>query len=242
MNRRYLPLLMAAALALPQAAAAQDHRAAQPRMIVVGEGEASIAPDMAILTLAVMREAETARQALDDNNAAMAAVIAAMREAGIEARDLQTAGLRISPRYVYPQNGDGEQQPRIVAHQVSNTLTVRVRDISKAGELIDRSVTLGVNQGGDIVFTSDDPSAALTQARIRAVEDAMARARTLSEAAGVELGPIIELSEQTYAHQPMPQNARVMRMEAASADAVPVEAGENTYRVQVNVTFGLKQE
>lgn len=241
MNRRYLPLLMAATFALPQAAAAQDHPAPRPRMIVIGEGEASVAPDMAILTLTVMREAETARQALDDNNAAMGAVIAAMREAGVEDRDLQTAGLRISPRYVYPQNGDGEEQPRIVAYQVSNTLSARVRDIDKAGELIDRSVTLGVNQGGDIVFTSDDPSAVLTQARIRAVEDAMARARTLAEAAGVELGPVVELSEQSFAHRPVPQSARLARMDAATASAAPVEAGENTYRVQVNVTFELKQ-
>ena len=241
MNRIYLPLLLAAGLALPPAAMAQEHRPHHPRIVVAGEGEASVAPDMALISLSVMREAETARAALDENNAAMASVIAAMREAGIESRDLQTSGLNISPRYVYPQGGDGEQQPRIVAYQVSNTLSVRVRDLAKAGEILDSAVTLGVNQGGNISFTNDDPDAAITQARIRAVEDAMARARTLAEAAGVELGGIVELTEQTFSHQPMPQDGRAMRMEAAAADAVPIEAGENTYRVQVNVTFELRQ-
>ena len=239
MNRRYMPLLLAAAIALPSAALAQE-TPPTPRVIVTGQGEMAVAPDMAIVSLAVMREAETAREALDQNNAAMAAVIAAMKEAGIEDRDLQTAGLQINPRYVYPQNNDNEQQPRIVAYQVANTLTVRVRDIDAVGEIIDRSVTLGVNQGGNISFTNDDPAEATTEARKRAVADAMARAHTLAEAAGVQLGAVHELSEQAFMPSPMPIAARAYRMEAA-ADAVPVAAGENTYRVQVNVTFELKQ-
>ncbi|MEO4000397.1 SIMPL domain-containing protein [Mesorhizobium sp. CAU 1732] len=243
MKRRHVPLLIAAALALTYTAAvpafAQDQKQ-PPRVVVVGEGETAIAPDMAIVTLAVMRDAETARAALDQANEAMTAVIAAMKEAGIEARDLQTAGLQINPRYVYPQNGEGEQKPRIVGYEVSNTLTIRVRDISKVGEVIDESVTLGVNQGGSISFVNDDPSAAMTEARKRAVQDATSRARTLAEAAGVELGSIIELSEQAMTPPPMPMATKAFRMEA-QADAVPVEAGENTYRVQVNVTFELKQ-
>lgn len=230
-------LLLGAALAFPSIAAAQEQRPT-PRIMVTGQGEAAIAPDMAIVTLAVMREAETARQALDENNDAMGKVIAAMKEHGIEPRDLQTAGLQINPRYVYPKDNDGTQQPRIVAYQVSNTLTIRVRDIARVGEIIDQSVTLGVNQGGNISFVNDDPSAAMTQARIRAVEDAVSRATTLAEAAGVSLGTVLEMSEQSYAPPPMPMGAKAMRMEAAS-DAVPVEAGENTYRVQVNVTFEI---
>lgn len=242
MNRPHLPLLLAAALAFPSVAAAQQApRQPSPRIVVTGEGEASVAPDMAILTLAVMREAETAREALDDNNQATAAVIAALKEAGVEARDLQTAGLQINPRYVYPANGNAGEQPRIVGYQVSNTLTVRLRDIGKVGEIIDRSVTLGVNQGGGVAFTNDDSSAVVSEARKRAVQDAVARAGTLAEAAGVQLGPIIEISEQSFMPQPMPIGTRAYRLEAQAADAAPVEAGENSYRVQVNVTFEIGQ-
>src|SRR5690606_28872402 len=121
---------------LPHAAHAQEARQPVPRIVVVGEGEAAVAPDLAIVTLSVLRESDTARAALDEANKAAAEVIAAMKEAGIEARDLQTGGLQINPRYVYPQNG-GEEQPRIVAYQVTNTLTVRVRDIAKVGEIVD---------------------------------------------------------------------------------------------------------
>lgn len=241
MNRRYLPLI-AAAMVLPGAAQAQELRNPVPRIAVVGEGEASVAPDLAIVTLSVLREAATAREALDQSNKATADVIAAMKEAGIEARDLQTSGLQINPRYVYPQGGSGEEQPRIVAYQATNALTARVRDIAKVGEVIDRAVTLGVNQGGSITFTNDDPSAARTEARRRAVEDAVARAKTLAEAAGVGLGPIIEITEQSFMQPPVPivASGRAYRMEAA-ADAVPVEAGENIYRIQINATFELKQ-
>lgn len=243
MNRRYLPALaVAAALALPTIATAQQASNPAPRIIVAGEGEAAVAPDLAIITLSVLREAETAREALDENNQAMAAVIAAMKEAGIESRDLQTSGLQINPRYVYPKNDDGEDQPRIVAYQVTNTLTVRVRDIARVGEILDRSVSLGVNQGGGVAFSNDDPSAARTEARRRAVEDAIARARTLADAAGVGLGPIIELSEQSFAPPPMLMAAnRAYRM-AEQSDAVPVEAGESVYRIQVNAIFELKQQ
>ncbi len=211
-----------------------------PQIIVTGEGEAAVAPDMAILTLSVLRDGETARIALDANNEAMGSVIAAMKEGGIEARDLQTGGLSINPRYVYPDKNNDEKAPRIVGYDVTNTLTVRIRDMEKVGDLIDKSVTLGVNQGGGIVFTNNDPSKTLTEARKRAVADARAKAETLAEAAGVKLGKVTEISEQSFRPQPMPVSGRMMRIEA-SADSVPVEAGENSYKVQVNVTFELDQ-
>lgn len=231
------------ALALPFAAHAQEDRPF-PKIVVTGMGEAFVAPDMAIVNLAVLREAETARAALDQNNEAMSDVIAAMKAAGIADRDLQTAGLSINPRYVYPENNDGTEQPRIVAYQVTNNLTIRIRDIAKVGEILDQSVTLGVNQGGSISFVNDDPSAATAEARRKAVEDARGRAETLAEAAGVTLGEVIEISERS-APPPMPFQERAMLRMAPASDAaasVPVEAGENSYVVHVDLTFAIGDE
>ncbi|MDQ2632589.1 MAG: SIMPL domain-containing protein [Pseudomonadota bacterium] len=240
MNRRMMALGLAAAIALPAAtAAAQTSMQApiQPRIVVTGEGEAAVAPDMALLTLSVMREAKTAREALDANNAAMVEVIDAIKMFGIADRDLQTAGLQIMPRYDYTNKPDGTQQADLVAYQVTNTLSVRVRDLVKTGEILDKAVSLGVNQGGNIVFTNDDPSATITEARKQAVAEATAKAKTLAEAAGVELGRILEISDQSFGMQPMPIQAK--SFERAMA-AVPIEAGENSYRVQVSMTFELK--
>lgn len=237
MTMKYPALALAAALALPTVAGAAEP-SQPPRVSVVGEGQASVAPDMALLSLSVMREAATAREALNANNDAMAAVISAMKSAGIEERDLQTAGVQIMPRYDYTNRPDGTQEAKLAAYQVTNTLSVRVRDIAKTGEILDKSVSLGVNQGGGITFTNDNPSAVITEARKKAVADAIAKARTLTEAAGVELGRILEISEGSYASPPMPYMVKTMRAEDAAS--VPVQAGESSYKVQVNVTFELK--
>jgi uncharacterized protein YggE len=235
-NRRLFAALLAASIALPVAAGAAEP--VQPRIMVVGEGEMSVAPDMALLSLAVMREAPTAREALEANNSAIAAVIAAMKAAGIAERDLQTSNLQINPRYDYVTRPDGTQEGKLAAYQVTNTLAVRVRDIAKTGELLDRAVTLGVNQGGNITFTNDDPSATITEARKKAVVDAMAKAKTLAEAAGVGLGRIVEMSEMSYT--PLPVSIEAKAFDATAPRAVPIATGENAYKVQVNVTFELK--
>lgn len=237
MNRLLVPLLFPAAIALAVPAAFAQSAPLPPRIVVAGEGEATIAPDMALLTLGVMREAATAGEALDAANAAMAAVIADMKTAGVADRDLQTAGLQVSPRYTFTNRPDGSQEAQLVGYQVANTLSVRVRDIARAGEFIDRAVKLGVNQNTSIAFTNDDPGEVVTEARKRAVADATARARTLAEAAGVSLGRVMEIVEQSGVAAPLPITERAY---ARAADAVPVEAGENAYRVQVTVTFELR--
>ncbi|TIP32217.1 MAG: DUF541 domain-containing protein, partial [Mesorhizobium sp.] len=95
----------------------------------------------------------------------------------------------------------------LVAYQVTNTLSVRVRDVDKTGEILDKAVSLGVNQGGGIAFTNDDPKATITEARKKAVADAMAKAKTLAEAAGVSLGKVLEITDQNIAPVPMPMAA-----------------------------------
>lgn len=240
MIRALVPLTLMALAASPAFAQTVTPTAERPRIAVTGEGEATIRPDMAMVSLAVMREAATAREALDDNNAAMAAVIAAMKAEGIAETDLQTSAFNIQPRYVYPENNSNGEQPKIVGYQVTNSLGVRVRDLTKLGELLDKAVTLGVNQGGEINFTNDDPSATRTEARKKAVQDAMARAKTLAEAASVTLGPVIEITETSFTQPPMPMMAKSFAARDAAA-AVPVEAGEQSYKVQVNVTFAIAQ-
>ncbi|MGD9770092.1 MAG: SIMPL domain-containing protein [Pseudolabrys sp.] len=233
MNRRIFALAFAAMVAFPVIAAADNP---PPRIVVLGEGEATVTPDMALLSLAVMREAMSAREALTANNEAMTAVVAAMKALGIEARDLQTSGIQIAPRYDYVNKPDGTQEAKLAAYQVTNTISIRVRDIARTGEVIDQAVTLGVNQGGGISFVNEDPSATITEARKRAVADAIAKAKTLTEAAGVQIGRILEISEQSNAPAPAPFAFKALPEDAS----VPVEAGENSYRIQVSVTFELR--
>lgn len=235
-------LSLAAATALPLTAQAQDAAAAKPReatIIVTGEGSAEVAPDMAVVDLGVVKDAKTAREALDANNKAMGEILAALKEAGIEERDVQTSGFMINPQYQYPQSSTGENPPPVlIGFQVTNTVTLRVRDLSKLGEIVDKTVTLGANQGSGIRFVNDKPEATVSAARKKAVENAVAKAKELTEAAGVGLGRVIEISETSYRAEAMPI-ARTMAKDFAAAGAVPVAAGENSYSVTVNVTFAL---
>jgi len=236
-------LLTIAPVSGPQSIAAFAEEMPVARINVTGEGHVDVAPDMAILQLGVLEEAKTARDALSANNRAMDEVINAMKNAGIEGRDLQTSNISIQPRYVHhqPKNGEEQKPPRIVGYAVSNSLTVRIRDLAKVGELLDMSVTLGVNSGGSIRFANDDPSAAISKARAQAMKDAMDRATTLVQAAGVSLGQILEINESVV--NPMPTTLARGRMmaEAAMVDAVPIEGGENTYTVTVSASWKIDQ-
>ncbi len=244
MRNRHRNLIAALlVLATPVLAGAQEPAAPAPRTLVVtGTGEATMKPDLAIASFTVLRSAETARAALDQASAAMSEVTAGMRELGAEDRDLQTSGFSIVPQYRYDnQRPDGVQTPpAIVGYEVRNTLTVRVRDIARLGEILDRAVTLGVNQGGDISFAVAEPRQARDAARKKAVADAAATAELLAEAAGVTLGPVREISEDLGVIPPMPLN-RSMKMMAAEAapSVVPVETGENTFTASVRMVYDI---
>ena len=237
-------LLAAALTGLAGAAGAnaqeQGQKPREATVTVTGEGHSAVAPDMAIVTLAVVKQAKSAHDALDQNSKAMGAVLATLKDAGIAEKDLQTSGFNIQPQYTYSNDNNGQQKPpELVGYQVTNSLTVRIRDLSKLGTIIDQAVTLGINQGGDIAFTNDKPDQALTDARKQAVADAMDKAKTLAEAAGVKLGRVIEMNENAIRPAPQPVFRAAMMKDAAPA--VPVQGGENTYDVNVSVTYALDQ-
>jgi len=240
-----LPVLLAAAVAIGLAAASPGHAADRPlaerpvpMIRVQGEGSVAVAPDMAIIDIGVLREGATAREALTASNEAMAAVIAAMKEEGIEARDLQTSGFFVQPRYTQPAPDRSSEAPRIDGYSATNSLTVRIRDLARLGAVLDRAVTLGVNTGGNITFTNAEPDQHVAKAREAAVRDAAARARQLAEAAGVKLGNLVEINDMGSGPRPM-MMARAKSFDAA--EAVPVESGENTYTVNIQAAWEVAE-
>lgn len=198
---------------------------------------------MAVVSVGVLREAETAREALNLNNQAMGAVLAAMKDTGIEERDLQTSGFSIQPRYFYPKRkSNGEQPaPKITGYVVNNNLTIRIRVLEETGLILDRVVTLGVNTGGNIQFTNSDTDSLLKKARADAVRNALEKAQTLTSAAGVGLGKISSINESSRA--PRPIGVAQARSLAVQEDAgnVPIASGENEYRVTVQISWEIDQ-
>ncbi|WP_113339130.1 SIMPL domain-containing protein [Rhizobium cremeum] len=236
-----LAALISTALIAPLPALSAEAERREATIMVSGEGEAALAPDMAMLTLSVVRQAKTAEEAMKANNEAMAKVLADLKEKGVAERDLQTSDFSVQPQYRQEKPADGNYEaPEIDSYLVTNTLTVKVRDLSQLGGLIDASVKLGVNQGGNITFGNDDPKEAVTEARKQAVAEAIEKAKTLTEAAGVRLGRVVDISENFARPVPQPMYRMAMAKEMA-ADAVPVASGENRYTVTVNITYAIEQ-
>lgn len=207
--------------------------------VLSGEGTASAAPDLAVINSGVVSEAATAREALDANSAAMAKLVETIKAAGVEDKDIATSGFSVQPRYIYSQRKDGTQEPpRITGYEVRNTVTVKVRDLSKLGGVLDKAVTEGSNQIDSLSFDIADKKKLYEEARKEAFADARAKAELYAEAAGVKLGRLRELSEQQSPGFPPPRPMMRMEMKAAQAD-VPIERGEQEIAVNVIATWEI---
>lgn len=227
-------VLLAVVFALASPAVAQED--GPGRITVSGEGMVAAAPDMALISLGVTAQARTAREALSDNNARMAAVLDQLRGAGIEDRDLQTSGLSLQPQWDGGKSGLG-QRARIVAYVVTNQVTARVRDLSKLGTILDLAVSDGANTFHNLVFSVAEDAALKDEARRAAVADARARAELFAESLGVSLGPILSFDEVDQGRGPV----MMARMESMAADAVPVAGGEVGITARVNIVYAIEQ-
>ncbi|HUJ46424.1 MAG TPA: SIMPL domain-containing protein [Rhizomicrobium sp.] len=208
-----------------------------PRLLTVsGEGEAKARPDQATLSAGVVTDGKTAADALGANSRAMNAVFATLKRLGIPDKSIQTSGINVTPQY---PDFNSKQPHRVIGYQVSNSVTVTVDNLDNLGPAIDALVSSGANSLGDISFSIRDPKPLMAAAREDAVKDAIAKADTLSRAAGVTLGPIVSISEGSYAAPPQPM--RIMAFTTAVDKApTPVAAGENTLSTTVSVTWEIR--
>jgi uncharacterized protein YggE len=218
----------------PSAAAASDAEE-RARITVFGEGRADGTPDMASVTLGVVTESAAAADAMAENSARLAAVLARLREKGIAERDLQTSGLSLEPQWIYPE--DEGASPRIAGYRVENAISVRVRDLDRLGAVLDLVVSDGANSFRALAFGVDDPAPLLDAARAAAVADARRKAEVIAQAAGMALGEVIEISEQGGYAVPRQD---MLRMPAPMAEAsVPIAAGEITFAATVTIVWAL---
>lgn len=240
-RQRLFPALMVAlAAAAPLHAQAQDQAPVRPTATISmeGRGDISVAPDMAVVTTRVVTTGKQAPEALTANTAAMAEVIAEIRSAGIESKHIQTSGFSIYPRYDHSETAQG-QTPLITGYEVSNGVTIQVRDLARLGAILEAVVTNGANSIGGISFEVSEPAEKLDQARKAAVADARRRAELYATAAGVSLGRVLAIIEGG-ASTPQPYAMRAEKLMMAAAP-VPIEAGENTLSASVSITWELTQ-
>ena len=225
-------LLIAALLGAP--ALAQIPTDFPAAISVTGEAQISVPPDLAAIDAGVASDAKTAREASEATNAAMAKVLAALKAANIEDKDVQTSRLSLQPQYATNRVSG---PPAVVGYRASNRVTVKLRDVSKVGTVIDVLVGAGANDVGNIAFSVSQASKLLDDARSQAIADARRKAEIYAKAAGVTLGSPLSISE-AGAPQPMFRAKMVAGMAAAPT---PIAQGEETLSISVAVTWAIKQ-
>jgi uncharacterized protein YggE len=198
------------------------------------DGEVKAPPDMATINLGVMTEGATAAAALAANSQQMNQVMAALKAAGIAAKDIQTSNLNLAPKYAYVQN----QPPRLTGYQVSNDVTVTVRVLARLGAAVDATVTAGANQVNGISFGLADSAAAENAARLEAVKALQAKADLYARATGYRIVRMVSLSEGG-GYTPRPPIPMMAMARSAAAAPPPVSPGELKVRIEVTGLYEL---
>ena len=206
---------------------------ASSTITVSGTGRVAVEPDVAELRLGVSIARPTVDTARADAAAAMTAILAAIRAAGVADRDIRTTLVSVQPRYDYR---DGKP-PVLTGYELSNVVEVTIRDLAGLGSVIDGSLTAGATSMDGLSFRVDEPADAERAARLAAMAQARSRADILAEAAGVAITGVSEVVEGGGGSPgyPQPKAARMVMSDSAT----PVQGGTTEVSVSVTVTYRI---
>lgn len=222
---------------------------------VSGQGEVFAVPDVAEFSFSVTEENMAVAKAQEAATKKMNAILDALKKAGVEEKDIKTVGYNINPRYEWVTKGqicpagsycppvqDGQRV--LQGYEVSQTISVKVRDTAKAGELLASVGTLGAQNASGLNFTFDDEDKVIADARKEAIDDARAKAKELARSLGVTLVRVVNFQEG-YGGSPMYyKGAEMMATDGRGgvvANAPPeIPAGENKVTSTVTITYEIR--
>ena len=207
---------------------------------VGGSGRVVVVPDLALLSMGVEARATTVAEARGNAAIAMTAIIDVLTGSGIEEKDIRTQFFNIQPEYTW---NDSERKQELTGYRVTNSITVKVRDLENVGTLIDQVSEAGgdLTRINNISFTAETPEQYAAQARQAAVEDAMAKAQQFADLTGVTLGKLMYIAE-TGGSIPVSRQAfdSGIAMEgAAFAPPTPISQGEMDITISVQAVFEI---
>ena len=226
--------------AVAQASESTDDYSPGQTITVVGQGSAQLEPDVAHVSIGVETSAETVGDAVEQNEAKMSSILAALKKVGIAEKDIQTMHYSVQlDRYPEPVlRAETESSEPAPQYRVSNMANVTVHDLDNVGDVLDAVIEAGANNIWGVNFGLEDPVAAQTEARSKAIDDAKARAEALAELSYVEMGPVMSLSEVVCGGiAPIP----MMAGERASSGAGPFRPGEVEVSYHVQVSYFIEQ-
>lgn len=207
---------------------------AQPRTLnVSGNGTVYLTPDIAYIYIGVHTEEPAIATAVSINNTQTQALVDALKNAGVATVDIQTSNFSVYKSY---DKLTGQQTG--TPYAVDNTVYVTVRDLTTLGSLLNTAVEAGANNINSITFDVADKTAAMAQARQKAMANASSLASELSQTAGVKLGEIQDISYSD--NSPMQYYGMGGGGGAAVPASVPIQPGLTQITVTVSVTYTIK--
>jgi len=212
----------------------------QDQFSVQGEGRVFAVPNIAEINLGVkVEDSPTAQAATQLGVEQMNQVVEAIKEAGVEAKDIKTTQYNLFPNYDYTRAKGRE----LTGWNLDQSVRVKIRDLESVGEVIAAATAAGANQAGNVSFTIDDEDELKKEARAQAIAKAKAKAKELSKQAGLKLGKVINVMEsQTSFPRPIFARAEALVGDfgGAGGSAPSIEPGENEVVVSVTLVYEVK--
>jgi uncharacterized protein YggE len=244
MRKSHIQIIATILAVVPGGAAAQAAlKDAVPHITVVGHARMEVVPDLAILSLSVVTERPKADDAAAENARTAQALIADIKAQGIDASDIQTTSVALSPDHEEIGEGVSQTSKQVLRGYIARTsVAVRIHDLATAGTLARRMIDKGANQVDDISFGYEHEDEAYDKLRDAAMRDALRRAKDYLPAAEMYLGRVIEISPVEGTAEPRANLAFAAASAARTAEApIPIEPGTLTLQTDVEVTWELSR-
>lgn len=212
---------------------------------VSGVGEVYTKPDLAIINFSAVNEAATVDKAVSDNSEKINSVIKAIKNQGVKDEDIKTTNFYIYPRYEY-RKAETEiysfvQEKRVlVGYEITQSLEVKIRDLSKIGSIIEAGTTSGANEVGDLQMKVDKEDELKNQARISAIAKAKEKAKELAKQVGVKLGKITNFSEDYAYPVYYSDNAMSKSPEGIGGAGPDIQTGQNKITATISITYEIE--
>ncbi|MDP3883050.1 MAG: SIMPL domain-containing protein [Candidatus Staskawiczbacteria bacterium] len=207
------------------------------QVTVSGQGKVYVKPDIAMVNLGVTTTGVTTADVIKRNTEKMNAVIQAVKDSGVEEKDIQTTNYSLSPLYNYTEAAGRIFQ----GYTLEQNLQVKIRDFAKVGDILQQAVSKGANLTSNLQFTIENPEQFKQEARAKAIEQAKANATDLVKASGIELGKIVNIYENY--NYPMYDSYKALGMGGASSESIPspvIQPGQTEIDITVNLTYRIK--
>ena len=235
MIRYFIPLMTAAAMAAPAAAAEIQIAAEGPVVELTVNEIVREKPDVAQVGAGVTTRAPTAQEAMRLNAQQMDRVIEKLRALGIDRKDIQTANFNLNAQYQYNNEG---RAPTFIGYDVSNQVNVKLRDLKRVGEVLDALVGAGANNLYGPNFMLENDVVAKDKARTTAFQRGRTMAENYARMAGYTGVRLLEVNESFQGFGPMPMDGGIVVTAARGESKTTIEPGQ----VGTGVTLTVKYQ